>query len=110
MFNNVISGEEDKIICYCGDCDEYGILVPDGGPSFVPMNYCPWCGGKFPASKRDLLYDVLQLLGYSGFFDEEIPSILNTDEWHKSLPDVDGMTPQKIIKELGLKPKPEKSR
>jgi hypothetical protein len=52
----------------------------------------------------------VEIIGVLEYVDEEIPSILNTDEWHKSLPDVEGMTPQKVIKELGLKPKPENSR
>ena len=105
MFDNIISDEEDRMICYSQRCDEYGIIVPDGGPSYVPMKFCPWCGEEFPKSKGDLLYDVLQGLGYSGFFDDGIPEILNTDKWHKNLPSVDNMTPQEVIDALKLSPK-----
>ena len=26
----------------------YGLIVHDGGRSFVAISYCPWCGGKLP--------------------------------------------------------------
>ncbi|MDR3060710.1 MAG: hypothetical protein LBU57_01190 [Dysgonamonadaceae bacterium] len=105
MFDVVISDEEDKMICYSKSYDEYGIIVPDGGPSYISMNYCPWCGEEFPKSKRDLWFDVIEKLGYEGMFDEDIPEILKTDEWHKQLPDVDNMSVNDIISALSLQPK-----
>jgi hypothetical protein len=36
----------------CPDCliyrddNEYGIIVHDGGTSFVKINFCPWCGAS----------------------------------------------------------------
>ncbi len=31
---------------------KYGIVIHDGGQSFVPINYCPWCGSAlFSADK-----------------------------------------------------------
>jgi hypothetical protein len=29
---------------------EYGIMIHDGGSSFVEISYCPWCGSEL--SKR----------------------------------------------------------
>ena len=26
--------------------DTYGIIVHDGGESYITINYCPWCGKK----------------------------------------------------------------
>jgi hypothetical protein len=40
-------------MCYHPTFDEYGIIVHDGGPSFVVIAYCPWCGVGLPESKRD---------------------------------------------------------
>ena len=31
-----------------------GIIVHDGGCSMVVINYCPWCGRKFPVVSGDL--------------------------------------------------------
>lgn len=31
--------------------NEYGINI-FGSPSYVIINFCPWCGSKLPASKR----------------------------------------------------------
>jgi hypothetical protein len=107
MFDTVFANKEDEILCYCGNVDTYGLIVPDGGPAYVKIDYCPWCGEKFPPSKRNLLYDILVALGYDGFCDEPEtrPAILNSDEWHKSLPNVDSMTPEEVIKALKLSPK-----
>ena len=44
----------DIIIVYEEKFDEYGIIIHDGGTSYVQMDYCPWCGMKLPKSKRDL--------------------------------------------------------
>jgi hypothetical protein len=40
----------------CPDCliffsparKRYGIIVHDGGSSFVAIRYCPWCGARLP--------------------------------------------------------------
>ena len=26
----------------------YGLVVHDGGSSFIEIQYCPWCGAKLP--------------------------------------------------------------
>ena len=31
----------------------YGLIIHDGGTSAVTIQFCPWCGSKLPASKRD---------------------------------------------------------
>lgn len=40
----------------CPDCliyidkyNRYGIIIHDGGESFVLIDYCPWCGTKLPS-------------------------------------------------------------
>jgi hypothetical protein len=26
----------------------YGLIVHDGGSSFIRINFCPWCGARLP--------------------------------------------------------------
>jgi hypothetical protein len=43
----------DCLIAYSRKYNEYGIIVHDGGTSYVLILYCPWCGAKLPESKRE---------------------------------------------------------
>ena len=36
----------DVAICYSEKNGEYGIIVHDGGESYLAINYCPWCGAN----------------------------------------------------------------
>lgn len=36
----------DSLIYYSPKADEYGIIIHDGGSSFITITYCPWCGEK----------------------------------------------------------------
>ena len=36
----------DKIINYSTKQNIYGIIIHDGGSSFIEINFCPWCGKK----------------------------------------------------------------
>lgn len=36
----------DWLIIRANDGKDYGIVVHDGGQSFVKIAYCPWCGAK----------------------------------------------------------------
>jgi uncharacterized C2H2 Zn-finger protein len=44
--------DEHNNIFKCPDCiliyekqkRTYGIIIHDGGESFIKINYCPWCG------------------------------------------------------------------
>jgi hypothetical protein len=46
-------------IIYAANFGEYGIPVPDGGSSYITLEFCPWCGTKLPPSKRDEYFDRL---------------------------------------------------
>lgn len=30
----------------------YGLLIHNGGTSFITINFCPWCGAKLPKRGR----------------------------------------------------------
>jgi hypothetical protein len=42
----------DSLVYYADRSNEYGLIVHDGGTSYVVIEYCPWCGAKLPESKR----------------------------------------------------------
>ncbi|ALC91447.1 hypothetical protein AM500_17860 [Bacillus sp. FJAT-18017] len=71
----------DHLIHYSAKFDEYGVIIHDGGSSLIVISYCPWCGKKFPLSKRDLWFDTLEGLGYNNPFEQEIPEKFQTDKW-----------------------------
>jgi len=39
----------DNLIYRSEEGDKYGIIIHDGGGSFVLIEYCPWCGTKLPS-------------------------------------------------------------
>ena len=36
----------DHILCYIKKDNIYGIIIHDGGNSFIEISHCPWCGKK----------------------------------------------------------------
>ncbi|MFA0961229.1 hypothetical protein AB9P05_05455 [Roseivirga sp. BDSF3-8] len=70
----------DVLVVYNSRFDEYGIPVRDGGESYVLINFCPWCGIKFPESKRDQWFDELERLGYNSD-DFDIPDKFKSNDW-----------------------------
>lgn len=76
--------DSDNVIYYALEYDEYGIVIHDGGISYITIQYCPWCGKKLPDSKRSLWFDELEKLGIKDPT-EEIPKEFKTDEWWRKL-------------------------
>ncbi len=71
----------DALITYGPRFDEYGLIVHDGGLSFVTIMFCPWCGKQLPCSKRDRWFEELEKLGFDDPWDQEIPAEFETDKW-----------------------------
>ena len=42
----------DHLIYHSAESGEYGIIIHDGGSSFIVISFCPWCGTKLPESRR----------------------------------------------------------
>src|SRR5689334_3749593 len=38
----------DALIVYEPQCDEYGLIIHDGGSASLTIHYCPWCGIALP--------------------------------------------------------------
>ena len=75
----------DNFIYYNEKFDEYGIIIFDGGQSYIIINYCPWCGKKLPKSKRIQWFEELVKLGYDSPYDQEIPEEFKTGNWRKDI-------------------------
>jgi hypothetical protein len=52
----------DALVVYNEPLDEYGLVIHDGGPSYLLIANCPWCGAKLPASQRDRWFDAVSAL------------------------------------------------
>jgi hypothetical protein len=70
------------IVKYIPKFDEYGIIVNDGGHSFIVIKYCPWCGKELPKSKRDLWFKKLENLGFDDPVNQDIPIEFKTNKWY----------------------------
>lgn len=64
--------------------DEYGIPVRDGTGSIRLISYCPWCGGRLPASKRKQWFAELAKLGIDDPATQDAPEEFRTDRWWRS--------------------------
>lgn len=43
----------DALIHYVEEAGIYGLIVHDGGSSYVRIAYCPWCGSPLGPSDED---------------------------------------------------------
>jgi hypothetical protein len=41
----------DFLVAYNASHDLYGLVIHDGGGSFMEIVYCPWCGARLPEGK-----------------------------------------------------------
>jgi len=68
----------DGLVIYNEVFDEYGLIVHDGGQSYVLIQHCPWCGTHLPESQRDRWFDEIDA---KGFDEENPPAAYTTREW-----------------------------
>jgi hypothetical protein len=67
---------------------EIGICVLDGegggiGESNILITFCPWCGGKLPASMRNEWFEELERRGIDPYGDK-IPTEFLSEKWYES--------------------------
>lgn len=96
-------GEDDPdvVVVYDAKFDEYGLPVRDGGTSMVVIGYCPWCGGRLPASRRDAWFDAIEGLGLDPW-EDEVPVEFHDGSWwaHDLVEDVTSrefVEPDKVL-------------
>ena len=42
----------DSLVIYSERYREYGLIIHDGGESWLVIVHCPWCGMRLPESER----------------------------------------------------------
>jgi hypothetical protein len=43
----------NQLVIFVPKLREYGLIIHDGGESFVLIQHCPWCGSRLPRSGID---------------------------------------------------------
>jgi hypothetical protein len=76
----------DMVLCYSPLFDEYGLIVHDGGQSYILIERCPWCGAFLPEGRRDDWFDALEAMGIDSPFDPgaEVPERYRSHLWWSS--------------------------
>jgi hypothetical protein len=73
----------EHLVRYVPNFDEYGLIVHDGGASYVDIAYCPWCGTRLPRSKRERWWAEMERLGIDPWT-ETPPPLYQSDAWYRS--------------------------
>jgi hypothetical protein len=72
----------DNLVFCSPKFSEYGLIVHDGGPSYIRIAFCPWCGARLPKNKRDLWFDTLEAMGFKDpVGNDSIPEDFKSDRW-----------------------------
>jgi hypothetical protein len=100
----------DNLIYRSQRFDEYGIIIHDGGHSYLLISYCPWCGKKLPESKRDLWFETLRKLGFDNPVVQVIPEKFKSDKWYKNKKITGCSKSSKVVKRVLDFPKAFKNR
>ncbi len=83
MMERNVLGENDRksLVHYSKRFDEY--TLPDSDTTGILLRFCPWCGKKLPASKRQRWFEELDALGiaFSLFETEQVPPEYLSDAW-----------------------------
>jgi len=74
----------DMLVSYTPKFDEYGLIIHDGGSASLEIRFCPWCGSKLPASRRDAWFDRLEELGFDDPAEQKIPEEFQSDAWYRN--------------------------
>ncbi len=48
----------DNLIHYSKSHRKFGVIIHDGGSSFMTFNFCPWCGTKVGKGSPTRMIDV----------------------------------------------------
>ena len=74
----------DSLIIFHEPFSEYGLVIHDGGPSYLLISNCPFCGTRLPASGRDAWFDAIEAAGLDDVDFDELPKQFRTSAWRKS--------------------------
>ncbi|MEE2877892.1 MAG: hypothetical protein VX593_02705 [Pseudomonadota bacterium] len=66
----------DNALVYHPLFREYGLIVKDGGMSYVLIDNCPFCGKRLPDRRRDWWFDEVERLELFATPFDELPDYL----------------------------------
>lgn len=72
----------DCLIHYSSKFREYGLIIHDGGSSFVVIQFCPFCGSRLPMSLRDQWFKELEQRGIDPW-EDKVPVEFEAEAWWK---------------------------
>ncbi len=70
----------DQLLCFDDLFEEYGLIIHDGGSTYVCITHCPWCGTRLPESRRDAYFDELERLGLA-IWRDDLPERYRRPGW-----------------------------
>jgi hypothetical protein len=73
----------DTLLIYHEIFDEIGLPIRDGGPSYLVISHCPFCGSKLPESKRDEWFNRIEAEGLEDSAFENLPDHFQNDDWYR---------------------------
>ena len=73
----------DALVIHHAPFGEWGLIVHDGGPSYVLISHCPWCGADLGASRRDEWFDTLEAMGIDAPNAGNVPPEFLTADWRR---------------------------
>lgn len=73
----------DRVAFWSAQYDEYGLVVHDGGATYILVQHCPWCGTALPESRRDRWFDELEAMGFEDPLQGDIPERYRSDAWYR---------------------------
>lgn len=44
----------DRLVWFSEEKRIFGLIIHDGGSSYITIVYCPWCGSKLPTEDESL--------------------------------------------------------
>ena len=80
----------DALITFISKFQEYGLIIHDGGASYIVISHCPWCGARLPESQRDRWLDEMERRGIDPLTDD-VPAEFGDDQWLRSEPDASAL-------------------
>jgi hypothetical protein len=73
----------DTVIVFHEVFGEYGLPIRDGGPSYLAISHCPFCGTRLPDSGRDAWFDEIETEGLDDVAFESLPMRYRTGAWRR---------------------------
>ncbi|WP_328387574.1 DUF6980 family protein [Nocardia sp. NBC_00416] len=71
----------DALVIFIAKFAEYGLIIHDGGTSFVAIDFCPWCGASLPESQRNRWVDELEAMGFDTVSCDDLPEEYRDGRW-----------------------------